>query len=250
MEALGQLAAGVAHDFNNLLTIVLACADDLLGEVPPGSPGRSSVERIHASAERASALTQRLLAFGRRPEARRVVIDLGELVREMVPLLRRILGPDVTIRAEIGRGPVTVLADRDQLEQILLNLAMNARDAMPKGGELRIRLRLAPVVDERRWVALTVSDTGIGMEPEVLARVFEPFYSTKPPGHGSGLGLPMVKGIVTGLGGRLAARSAPGEGSAFEVELPWVDPAADIDRPSFSDDAAPGAGGPADRSVL
>jgi two-component system cell cycle sensor histidine kinase/response regulator CckA len=223
LESIGRLAGGVAHDFNNLLTVILGFSETLLDGLPPGDEHRASAEQIHAAGRRAADLTQQLLAFGRRQVLRTQVFDLNAVLTEMRDILQRLVGEQIQIAIEPASRPCLVRADRGQIEQVILNLALNARDAMPAGGRIDIVTGdPAPAVGEPagRWLQLAVSDTGSGMSPEVQAHIFEPFFSTKEVGQGTGLGLATVHGIVTQTGGRIEVNSVPGEGTTFRVFLP------------------------------
>jgi PAS domain S-box-containing protein len=241
MESVGRLAGGVAHDFNNLLAVIAGYSEALLRHVPAGHALRGHVEEIEKAAERGASLTRQLLAFSRRQAITPQPIDLGAVVAGVRHMLLSILGDRVEIAvrqpdARVGR----VLADRGQMEQVLVNLALNARDAMPDGGSLSIDTRefVAEAVGgggtdspeakraaggprPGRYVRLSVSDTGHGMDPDTQARIFEPFFTTKG-GKGTGLGLSIVYGIVEQAGGHIAVQSRPGEGTTFEVYLPVV----------------------------
>jgi PAS domain S-box-containing protein len=219
LESVGQLAGGVAHDFNNFLSVIRGYARFVIEGLPGDSGLRSDAEEIAKAAERASRLTQQLLVFSRRDVVQSRVLDLSEVLAGLASLLGRTLGEHVELRTKAEPGLWSVEADPTQIEQVLVNLAVNARDAMPGGGELDIELANAEVGGAPH-VRLTVSDTGRGMSPEVMDRAFEPFYSTKPKGQGTGLGLATVYGIVTQADGRIAIRSAPGEGTTIEVLLP------------------------------
>ncbi|HEX9108442.1 MAG TPA: ATP-binding protein, partial [Longimicrobiales bacterium] len=231
MEAVGRLAGGVAHDFNNLLTVIKGNTGFALGELNDAHPVRPDLEEVHRAAERASSLTRQLLAFSRKQLLQPRVLSLNDIVRDMGRLLQRSVGED--IRLEIALEPALgqVRADPGQIEQVLLNLAVNARDAMPRGGTLTIRTenvpadvaREHPEADAVPHVALRVSDTGSGMPPEVVERIFEPFFTTKELGKGTGLGLSTVYGIVKQSGGFVRVRSGPGEGSSFGIFLPQVE---------------------------
>jgi PAS domain S-box-containing protein len=228
LEAVGQLAGGIAHDFNNLLAAILANSELVLAEVAD-EPVRQEVEVIRQTAERATALTRQLLAFSRNQVVQPRLVDLNAVVQDTDPMLRRVLGERISLVTDL-RPVGSVLADRGQLEQVLLNLAVNARDAMPLGGTLTIRTRDIAVDDTLAQqheglrtgghVALTVEDTGTGIPPDLHARIFEPFFSTKSVGHGSGLGLAMVYGLVKQWGGEVTLESAPGMGATFTVYLP------------------------------
>jgi len=217
LEAVGRLAGGIAHDFNNLLTIILGCSEEALALLEPDSPARREVEDVRGAAEQAAALTRQLLAFGRRQELQPATVDLNEAVHGVVAMLRRLLVRDVELELEPGEGLPPVCVDPAQLSQVILNLAVNARDAMPDGGRLSISTAAA---DEDGYVALTVRDEGVGMTADVVARAFEPFFTTKEQGQGTGLGLATVHGIVTQSGGRIAVDSRPGTGTTVTVLLP------------------------------
>ena len=196
LESVGQLAGGVAHDFNNLLSVILTCVGFATRELPADHPVRDDVDEIGRAADRAAALTRQLLMFSRREVVKPEVLDVGVLVRDLERLLNRTLSERIALRITVGPGLVPVLADRAQLEQVLVNLAVNARDAMPDGGTLAIAVAGAP-----DGVRITVVDDGTGMPEEVRDRAFEPFFTTKDPGEGTGLGLATVHGIVTDSGG-------------------------------------------------
>ena len=222
MEAVGRLAAGVAHDFNNLLTAVRGYAQLLLDDMA-GDARAADVQEIVKAAERGSTLTRQLLAVGRRQVMEPGVLDLNEIIREALKLLQRVVDEDVLLDVQLEPALGSVHADPSQIEQILLNLVVNARDAMPHGGgRVTIATRNEPATPEtpEGRVILTVSDTGVGMDPETQRRIFEPFFTTKPPGQGTGLGLSTVYGIVKQSGGSIQVRSTTGVGSTFEVAFP------------------------------
>ena len=235
MEAIGRLAGGVAHDFNNLLTVIGGRCHLIIHSLPAGHPLRRDIELIRGASERAAQLTHQLLAFSRRQVLEAKVLDLNATVVGIEPLLRRMIGEDIQVVIKPSEGLGRVKADPGQVEQVILNLAVNARDAMPRGG--RLTLETANVdgpdgdgvgVSNRtpgRYVVLAVSDTGIGMSAEVQAHIFEPFFTTKDPGKGTGLGLSTVYGIVQQSGGHIAVRSEPGHGTTFRIYLPRVDAA-------------------------
>jgi PAS domain S-box-containing protein len=243
LESVGQLAGGVAHDFNNLLSVILTCVGFAERALPASSPVRDDIEEIGRAADRAAALTRQLLMFSRREVAKKERLDVGELVRDLERLLNRTLSERIALRIMCESGLAPVLADRAQLEQVLVNLAVNARDAMPDGGTLAITVRGG---DD--GVVITVVDDGAGMPPEVADRAFEPFFTTKEPGQGTGLGLATVHGIVTDSGGDVRIDSAPGAGTTITVTLPAATAA-----PDGGDAAAPPAtpvAAPASATVL
>ncbi|MCM2270433.1 MAG: PAS domain S-box protein, partial [Thermoanaerobaculia bacterium] len=230
VEAVGRLAGGIAHDFNNLIGVVSGYAELLLDARAEDDGDRPALEEIRGAATRASLLTRQLLAFSRRQVLRPRPLDLNRLVLDFERMIRRVIGEDVVLDAKLHGGLWTVQADPVQMEQVLLNLAVNARDAMPNGGRLEIETTNVDLDDtfvrshrgavHGSYVQLVVRDTGVGMSPEVLAHVFEPFFSTKEPGKGSGLGLSTVYGIVKQSGGYIAASSTPNVGSEFAIYLP------------------------------
>jgi PAS domain S-box-containing protein len=219
LESVGQLAGGIAHDFNNFLSVIRGYARFLIDGLPADSPLRSDAEEVARAAERAARLTNQLLVFSRRDVVQSRVIDLADVLAGVGSLLERTLGEDVALSVSVGEGLHRVEADPSQIEQVLVNLAVNARDAMPGGGRLEIELANHDAGPDRR-VRLTVRDTGQGMSAEVVERAFEPFYSTKPKGQGTGLGLATVYGIVTQAGGSIEIESAPGEGTSVNVVFP------------------------------
>jgi PAS domain S-box-containing protein len=243
MEAIGRLAGGIAHDFNNLLTVIGGRAELLLARLPQGR-ARNDATLVKETAERAAALTRQLLAFSRRQVMQPSVLDLRTVITSMETLLRRLLGEDVDLLIELPAHLTPVRADRSQLEQVVMNLAVNAREAMPRGGRLTIAATEAPD-DPAPHVRLTVTDTGHGMDAETQARIFEPFFTTKGAIHGTGLGLATVYGIVTQSGGRIAVDSILGEGTTFSVFLPSARDAM-LDSP----EAEPGHGTRGTESVL
>ena len=230
MEAIGQLAGGLAHDFNNLLTVIMARSQFLLNRLQPGDPCRRDAELIQTTAQRTVALIRQLLAFSRKQVLQRKVLDLNAVVGTMSTLLRPLLGEDISLVIAPGAGLGRVKADPAQIEQVFLNLAVNARDAMPSGGRLTITTQTVeldePFVRRHRGaragphVMLAVSDTGIGMDGNTRARIFEPFFTTKAVGQGTGLGLSTVYGILKQHEGYIAVESQPGHGATFKMYLP------------------------------
>ncbi|MBI5239660.1 MAG: PAS domain-containing protein [Elusimicrobia bacterium] len=222
MEAVGQLAGGVAHDFNNILTAIKGYSEFLLGDFTAGDPRREDVAEIRRAADRAASLTRQLLAFSRRQVLAPRSVDLKEVVSAMAPMLRRLLGEDVRFEARLDPRPVLAFVDQGQMEQVLMNLVVNARDAMPQGGAVTVSAANVPRPGGPgpAGVLLAVADTGLGMSPEVLAHLFEPFFTTKEKGKGTGLGLATVYGIVKQSGGEIEVDSAPGRGSVFRIQLP------------------------------
>ncbi|QEG31387.1 Blue-light-activated protein [Gemmata obscuriglobus] len=215
LEAVGRLAAGVAHDFNNLLTVIGGSAALLDGPAGRGPNAARLVGEVRFAAERGQWLVRQLLTFARPQAAGREPLDLGRVASDLAPILARVVGPAIETDVDTPAEPVFVLADRGELEQALLNLATNARDAMPGGGRLALRVRAGA-----DWVRVAVTDTGSGMPPEVRERIFEPFFTTKGPDVGTGLGLTTVKQVAERCGGRIAVESAPGRGTTFDIDLP------------------------------
>jgi PAS domain S-box-containing protein len=232
MEAVGQLAGGVAHDFNNLLTIINGYTDLMLARFTREDTTRHDLEEVRIAGQRAASLTSQLLAFGRRQAMQPTVLDIDVEVAESAKTLRRVLGPDVEIAVESDGGRAQTRADRNQFAQVLLNLAVNAREAMPDGGRLTFATSVVefggtnagrhPNLAPRRYVRLAISDNGRGMAPDVKARIFEPFFTTKEFGQGSGLGLSVAHGIVEQSGGHIEVESEPGRGATFFIYLPCV----------------------------
>jgi two-component system cell cycle sensor histidine kinase/response regulator CckA len=219
LEAVGRLAGGIAHDFNNLLTGILSYSDLILQELRPNDPVRSDVEQIRDAGQRAAGLTRQLLAFSRRQLLRPQVVSLNLSITELEPMLQRLLGPEVSLETALDPELGNILIDPAQVEQALVNLVLNARDAMPSGGRLRLRT-LNVELEGTAYIRLQVSDTGVGMDPATKARIFEPFFTTKHGGGGRGLGLSTVHGIVEQSGGRITVQSDPGEGTTFTLDFP------------------------------
>lgn len=242
MEAVGRLSGGVAHDFNNLLGVIIGYSEFLQERLDPTNPLRESIDEILKAGKRAATLTRQLLAFSRQQVLDPKVLNLNAAVSDMDKLLRRVIGEDIELNTILNPDLGRVKADQGQLEQVILNLAVNARDAMPQGGKLTI-LTSNFVMDEafvRRYpypvqpgpyVRLTVSDSGIGMDAETKARAFEPFFTTKAKGKGTGLGLSTVYGVVKQSGGYIDISSAPGAGTTLQIYLPCVDEAIKSERP-------------------
>ena len=225
MEAVGQLTSGIAHDFNNLLTVILGCAELLRDTVPPD--GLEDLDAVGVAAERGREMIKKLMGFSRHMALELKPLDLGALLAEMVKTLARVLPSSIAVRLAPPHGPQLVVADAGAVEQILLNLATNARDAMPGGGTLTITTRPAP----GGYVSVAVTDTGEGMSRATLERAFEPFFTTKPPGRGTGLGMAMIKSLMDQQHGRVTIDSAPGRGTTVELFLPAA-PAATVRTPS------------------
>jgi signal transduction histidine kinase len=241
MDSIGRLAGGIAHDFNNILTGISGYCHFVLQALKPGDPVRDDVEQIKLAGERAAALTRQLLAFSRQQVLQPKVLDLNVLVAGMEKMLRRIVGEQMEVVSSLSERLGRVNADPGQIEQVLLNLIVNARDAMPRGGKITVETanvdlgeeyaRTHPEVKPGPHVMLSVGDKGTGMAPEVYSRLFEPFFTTKEPGKGTGLGLATVYGIVKQSGGSISVQSELGAGSVFKVYLPAVQSAADETAP-------------------
>ncbi len=232
MDAIGQLAGGVAHDFNNLLTVIGGYSSILLGKLPPESPHRTSIEEIKKASDRASSLTRQLLAFSRKQILQPKVLDLNTLVSDLDKMLRRLISEDIDLLTITDPGLAKVKADPGQIDQVLLNLVVNARDAMPEGGKLTIETSNAVLsrdyarvhnVPAGPYIMLAVSDTGCGMDAATKKRIFEPFFTTKTAGKGTGLGLATLYGIVTQSGGNVWVYSELGHGTTFKIYLPRAD---------------------------
>jgi PAS domain S-box-containing protein len=229
MEAVGRLAGGVAHDFNNLLTVILSNLDLARSELPESSPAQETLEEIAQAGRRAEGLTRQLLAFSRKQHMVLERVSLGDLVRGLASMLRRLIGEDVALELDVSDELPAVNADRGQLEQVLMNLVINARDALPEGGAIHVGVRSCHVdaalatkrqVSTGDYLELWVADDGIGMDEATRVRVFEPFFTTKDKGKGTGLGLSTVYGIVKQHGGGIDVESEPGAGTTFRIYLP------------------------------
>jgi two-component system cell cycle sensor histidine kinase/response regulator CckA len=233
MEAVGRLAGGIAHDFNNLLTTIIGYSDLMMSDLEfERTKWFEDVQEIKAAAERAGGLTQQILAFSRRQRLQTEVVSVNSLVTEIAPLLRRTLGENVELVTRLDPDVSMVDIDPQQFTQALMNLAVNALDAMPSGGQLTFTTGDVwldegsavkdPDIAPGSYVRVTVSDTGVGIDPSVVPLIYEPFYTTKPPGQGTGLGLPTVYGVVKQSGGAITVDSTPGKGTTFEIFLPQV----------------------------
>jgi len=232
MEAVGRLATGIAHDFNNLITVLIGYSDDLVDILKEGTDAHHAAVSVRLATERASALTQQLLAFSRRQTVVSNTVDLNRIVRHMDDMLRRLIGPEIRLQVSLAPELSPINGDESQIGQVLMNLTVNARDAMPKGGTLTIETANVELGAEHLevipgpHVMLSVSDTGLGMTAEVRDRLFEPFFTTKEAGHGTGLGLSMVQAIVRQCGGHIVVDSAPGTGTKFLAYFPRLAQAA------------------------
>jgi two-component system cell cycle sensor histidine kinase/response regulator CckA len=257
MEAVGRLAVGVAHDFNNLITVIGGYADLSLDDLPADAPARESVQTINEAAQRATALTRQLLAFGRRQVLNPSVVDVNAVVGEMSKLLRRTIGEDIDLDLALAPDLGKARVDASQLEQVVVNLVVNARDAMPRGGRIVVETSNAdldaayvqkhPGLTAGRYVLFAVTDTGVGIDEEAMKQIFEPFFTTKPTGRGAGLGLATVFGIVQQSGGHVEVFSHVGRGSTFKVYLPRVDASEATPAPAPPVTEAPRGG---DETVL
>src|SRR5512146_1714834 len=243
LEAIGTLAGGIAHDFNNLITVITGYTELALMRSEQDTPEAHDLRQVVEAADRAANLTHQLLAFSRKQVLQPTVLDLGDVVSGIAPMLRRIIGEHIELKIESAPPLARVRADRGQLEQVLLNLAVNARDAMPDGGTLTIATR--NVVDAAspghapRALMLVVGDTGIGMTDDVRERIFEPFFTTKEPGKGTGLGLSTVYGIINQSGGTIAVDSTPGHGTTFTITMPAAEAITSPERRTVDDGELP-----------
>jgi PAS domain S-box-containing protein len=230
LEAIGRLAGGVAHDFNNILMSIMGAADLLMMQLAPNDAARDEANEIKHSVDRGAGLTRQLLAFSRRQAVRSRVFALGDVIRGMDTMLRRLIGPEIDFQIICAPEPLMVLADSGQTEQVVLNLVVNARDAMPEGGRVTVRVEEVEVDEAAavalvegkagRYARLSVSDTGTGIDEQTRAKLFEPFFTTKEQGKGTGLGLSIVYGIVRQSGGYITVVSEPGKGATFLIYLP------------------------------
>jgi signal transduction histidine kinase len=246
LESVGRLAGGIAHDFNNLLTAILSYAELSLMKVPENDPVRSHLVSIQEASEKAARLTHQLLAFSRKQVLEMKAVDLNDVVMQTREMLARMIGEDIILEVRTSAVIRNIRADKGQIEQVLMNLAVNARDAMPAGGRLLIETSVAGprdafllsqgAADPSAYVILSVTDSGAGMSPEVQERIFEPFFTTKELGQGTGMGLATVYGIVKQHDGHVAVESASGKGTAFRIYLPVI---AGVERQH-----EPGAGSP------
>lgn len=247
MEAFGQLAGGVAHDFNNLLTIIIGCSDMLLPLMQRDEVGHELVADIRTAGDRAAALTRQLLAFSRRQLLEPKIVNLNETVADVEKMLRRLIGEDVALASNLDASLQPVRVDPGQIEQVLVNLAVNARDAMPRGGQLTIETRNVVWTEEYcrvhlgympgRYVMISMTDTGVGMTPDVKRRIFEPFFTTKGAGKGTGLGLATVFGIVRQSGGQVSVYSELNVGTSMQVYLPAIEQTGDAEPTRDSTEA-------------
>jgi nitrogen-specific signal transduction histidine kinase len=235
METVGALTSGIAHDFNNILSVMVSHAHFVADGLPPGDPARADLEEIIAAGERAVELTRHLMAFGQRDAVAKVV-DLGHVVRGLERILRRLIGEHIELMVLPAIEPAYVRVAPVQVEQVLMNLIMNGRDAMPRGGRMTIEIGRVSIYTETagvppgRYVTLAVDDTGMGMDEATRRRIFEPFFTTKALGHGTGLGLAIVAGIVREARGAISVDSQPGVGSTFVIYLPAIAPS-DVPSP-------------------
>lgn len=255
IEAIGMFAGGIAHDFNNLLAVIFGCCERQLVQKDLPTEARKYTDEILQTAKTAADLTHQLLAFARQQPRSEEVFAVNGLITDSTALLQRLLGPRIELKTELATDPGRIRADPGQLQQILMNLAVNARDAMPSGGRLTIQTLSAPAapgtaggaLSDTRYVTLQVADTGCGMDETTRAHIFEPFFSTKDLEKGSGLGLATVHSIVSKLGGYISVKSSPGNGACFSIHLPSADPTGKS-RPSRSEMETAAAGTILDRS--
>jgi len=251
MEAVGTLAGGIAHDFNNILTAIMGYANIVQMKMQKDDPERDDVTQILESAERAAKLTHSLLAFSSQQVMNTQPLNLNEIIRNMERFTARLIGENIEIRTMLGEGEVIMMADSGQIEQVMMNLIVNARDAMPKGGVLTIRSKVVDADEEflksqsyvkhGRYALVSVSDTGIGMDEETKRRIFEPFFTTKEIGRGTGLGLALVYGIVKQHHGYILVDSEPGKGTLFRIYFPLIEPPVER-KPTKKHEHLPGGG--------
>lgn len=251
MEAIGQLAGGVAHDFNNILTAVIGYGHLALMQTAKDDPQRVNIENMLEGAERAARLTQDLLLFSRKQASELKPVDLNTVVSQVEKFLKKVIGEDIEFQTNLKDRPITVLADPHQLEQVLMNLATNARDAMPKGGVFTVQTEQINLNEDftafhgfgrpGRYAMMTVSDTGTGMDKEMRQHIFEPFFTTKEVGKGTGLGLAVVYGIIRQHGGYINVYSEPGKGATFKIYLPAI--ASEVKEDKKAHEEGPPAGG-------
>jgi CheY-like chemotaxis protein len=252
MEAIGLLAGGVAHDFNNILTAVVSYSHLTLMKMQENDPLRHYIQQILESSNRAAALTQSLLAFSRKQTVNLTVIDLNEVIKGFEKFLLRLIREDIALETTCAGDTLSVMADRGQIEQMIMNLVTNAQDAMPDGGRLAIETKLVSLDQEfietrgfgkpGEYALVSVSDTGIGMDEQTKSRGFEPFFTTKEQGKGTGLGLSMVYGIVKKHDGFINVYSEPGKGTTFKIYLPILRVAEDADNQTTGEPVAPRGG--------
>jgi signal transduction histidine kinase len=254
MEAVGRLAGGVAHDFNNLLTVIASCTDFVLDDPTLAGSHRADLAEVKKATDRASSLTRQLLAFGRTQVLHPHTISLNDQISSLLPMLKRLFETTIHIRIEATPDVWPVRADPGQIEQVLLNLAINARDAMPEGGALTFStenfvvdpepadLKREYTMRPGEYVVLRVRDTGVGMDEEIQRKIFEPFFTTKEVGKGTGLGLATAYGIVKQSGGYIKLRSKPGKGTEFQIYLPRTDAAPDRILPAKARNGSPATG--------
>ncbi len=248
MEAVGRLAGGIAHDFNNLLTVINGYSEFILSRVPAGNPFIREIEEINRAGERAAHLTRQLLAFSRKQMLQPRVVDLNTIVTNIESMLRRLIGEHIELKSDLGKDLWKIEVDPGQIEQVIMNLAVNARDAMPGGGKLLIETAncavtfnspgFSPEMRQGDYVRLIVSDTGHGFDDETRSLIFEPFFTTKAPGEGTGLGLPTVYGIIAQSDGHIDVLSEPGKGSVFTLFLPRADKPEPAKMPRTADGEA------------
>jgi signal transduction histidine kinase len=250
MESVGRLAGGVAHDFNNLLTVINGYSEFLLSQLNAPGPLRSYAQEIRKAGERAASLTKQLLAFSRKQVTEPRVLDLNTTIKDSAPFLQRLIGEDVALTTRLDGALGQVIADPDQIGQVLMNLVVNARDAMPEGGKLDIETKnvefasdntaISPDTTPGRYVLVSVTDTGLGMDETTQLHIFEPFFTTKEAGKGTGLGLSTVYGIIRQSGGWIDVSSQVGSGTAFKLYLPRIDAGP---MPERNETSAPTLGG-------